>query len=202
MLQFLPIPVGGALMLALKSLRVGSSRVRIDTSAKDPGPDKKGEELPTAIEAEERVTSYHGLELSASSKRALAEDSIAFAGTPDQATSWKGYICHADDSARAIFDQMVRETLIVNCIFNPDRRSDYTEHVAFSRLGIAEIGRLPRARSRWEGPRPLQLFVRNGSEFLSDLMVIGRRSGLLLAYMADSRLDLIGVGNELHRKYD
>ncbi len=188
-------------MLALKSLRIGSSRVRIDTSA-DTGSDKKGEELPTAMGAEERVTSYHGLKLSEASRRALAEDSIAFAGPLDPATSWKGYICRADDSARAIFDQMVRETLIVNCIFDPDRRSGSIEPVALSRLGIAEIGWLSGTRSRWEGNRSLQLFVRNGSEFLSNLMAIGRRSGLLLAYMADSRLDLIGVGNELHRKYD
>ncbi len=171
LLQFLPILIGGVMMLALKSLRLAKNKVTIDTFA--------------------------GTVSSASSELGTETKEVT-----DRSMSWKGYICESDDAAEAMFEEILRGDMIVNCLFGTRSGPAGTKPIALSKLGIGDLKTIDLMDSKWEGQAPLRLFVRNGSDLLSSLMKPGKRSGLLLAYMADSRLELFGVGNELHRKYD
>lgn len=184
-----PIVIGVLLMLLVKSAKLRTSKIRISTSM-SPMTEFRLPHVPE--DALDTVASYLEFDRSLLSRCAVGKDlPKIYAKTNMGTNEWNGYISNTDDLPFSLFEKLKKDTYTIKGL---SYQNGIHENW-FEMSGIIDKRSVPdicQALMELKKER-IGVFGLSGDAFLKLLYHSGSLSGILLAYAAQNKLDVIGV---------
>ncbi len=182
LLDFLPVLIGAAVMLLLRSFRFLRRRIRIEIGTDLAALENRGNAwhatFPLSVDD---VHSIYGAAALGASSHLLVSDKTRI---------WNGFVSECDELRHAVFMRLVDDRLITSG--RPAMHKGYPSS-AFSMFGIIDSERalcIHEYLSRWKKER-LTIFTEERKGFAMSLLMYGECNGILLAYVLLRRLEFI-----------
>ncbi len=185
--QFLPLLLGLALMLAIMSLKVSRSKIRVIINKQNGHAGQPPCNLP---ESRHIIMSYRELGFDETVVNSIREDAFAFCGE-NNAACWNGYAGRVGSIPQSIYGKMVYDDAIINGILVKRKKGQASDSLLFEKLGYVNALELNRSDLRASGTASkVKLFVPDRRSFAELLLRCDKNSGILLSLMLDYKLEI------------
>jgi hypothetical protein len=196
LIQILPIAAGALFVLVLRGVKLPESGIQVRFSgeiSENSVEDRKNKE----VDVREPTT---GLPIPCPEiygRRELGEVAAIYRSplSLHQAVSWHGYLGSFENMHDRVFERVIYDELITNGIFNPKTNSRNSHEIAFEKLSLLDAGKakdLHKYLKRQKSAK-LRLFSCGNTAFLRHTLSFDSSGGLLLAYLVNYDLEVIGA---------
>lgn len=193
-LELLPIIIGAAIFLLVKSLKLVEKKIVIDGTI-----DRRSLVAWTGIKninlakVERLPVKYDDLEADAGLFDIFKVDFVAFLNAPAQYRVWNQFVGEVEDLQEGVFKRLEYDTAIINGLAGKSNKKGIKK-LLLSKAGMTSIHEIPELVKtlRHEKIGTVRLFVGNFPDFLQKLESFNQESGVLLAYMINHNLELVG----------